>query len=407
MIPTLDDDDQDHGHHVRVNSEGTTGNGCFTDRVANTENAGVRLLLKSTITLLSFMGMMFEIHSIPGSNKQKLIQVYSSLVLILILAAFGWTLFISYVINLRTVISLKDIWTLQATAHFVIFYAVSLNSKGLSRCLEMWQAYRVKYGVEPGSINFKSNICTSVMVIIWCLCISLIVYQSVTSFNPNDNYSMISSIMNVIASVYLMFAWLASTGFMLVIVNLLADEYHLIYKQIQETSEGNPRVLNQRIGDIRRRYWELSKIVGKADDIFCAHMGVGVLMSLGLSCVGLYMIIWDESMQGDLTNEVFRTARVLTALIKLTSDCVAGVIMHDAVSITITNGLSPNRSCSLLKRFRSNAIPGMDKRKTFANTLFLISKFLPCNVLELAATSFHTCLSGALFIRRRGRYSSG
>ena len=152
----------------------------------------------------------------------------------------------------------------------------------------MWQAYRDKHGIETGSVKFKSNVCISVLVILLSLSISFTLYVSVVNFKVNNMFSMISSTMNAIAGVYLISAWLVSSGFMLLIAKLLADEYHLIYRQIQETSEGTPHLLNQRFCDICRQYWELSKIIAKTDDIFCAHVGVSVLFSLGLSCIELH-----------------------------------------------------------------------------------------------------------------------
>ena len=59
--------------------------------------------------------------------------------------------------------------------------------------------------------------------------------------------------------------------------SLLADECKLIYKQIQQACKESPYLLNQRIGDLRRRHWDLMQVVRKADDVFCAQMGVSVV----------------------------------------------------------------------------------------------------------------------------------
>ena len=59
MSPMFDDNEQNHGHRVRVNPAETAGDGHVTDRAANKDKTDVRFLMKNTMTTLSFMGMMF------------------------------------------------------------------------------------------------------------------------------------------------------------------------------------------------------------------------------------------------------------------------------------------------------------------------------------------------------------
>ena len=49
--------------------------------------------------------------------------------------------------------------------------------------------------------------------------------------------------------------------------------------------------MNRRIGDIRRCHWELTRIVDKADDMPCVHMGFSFVASFVLSCVAPYLTI--------------------------------------------------------------------------------------------------------------------
>ena len=156
-------------------------------------------------------------------------------------------------------------------------------------------------------------------------------YFSVFTTEKIDVHVLILSITSWLVSLYQLFAF-ASSSVMFLMASLLANEYKLIYKQMQQTWKEGPYFLNQRIGDLRRRHWDLMQVVRKADDVFCAQMGVSVVASLVVSSLGLYIIILENTMQTGVTHEVVRALKVLMALSKLTSDCVAAVIINDAVS---------------------------------------------------------------------------
>ena len=343
----------DHGLPIRLVTERNVGRG-VSDKAANRKTIDIRVLLKSMITTLSVMGMMFGSDNKDRSKKEKALQIYRTSTMLLSVAVCGWNF---SNINKNQLAAIPPIiWTMQATAHFGIFYAVSFNSSCFPRFLEMWQAYRDKYYVLPGSMKFKSTACASVIVILWCLYVAFKIYIFVDNFNRNDIdiYSVTLFSVKILTGLYYVFSWLASSGFMLLIAKLLADEYHLIYRQMQQICDEGSHLLNQRIGDIRRRHWELSKVVSKADDIFCVHMGLSVATLLALTCIGLYLIIWDTSIQGNRTLEIIRIANVLMGFTKLTSDCVAGVIIHDAVSVMgsySTRLLFAQSSCVLPVRY--------------------------------------------------------
>ena len=309
-------------------------NGRTRNSQRRTSAADVRLLMKNTIITLSLMALMFGIRNNARSRQRTLFQLYSTLTLAALLGFFAWNLITNYDINILTAIRL-NIWTVQGIGHFAIFYVVSYRYDGITKFLEMWQAYRDKYYIAPGSINLKSNTCATLIVI---TCTSSAVFDgyyalSIATQGDTAIGNLIAPVLNWLASLYRIFAWYAASCFVMLIVNLLADEYQLICKQVTEVSEQGPRRLNERIGDIRRRHWELSQVVGKADDILCAHVGLSFLGSLAASCIGLYLIIWDNTHEGNDSLEAIRVIRVVLSLTKLTSDCIAGIILNDAVSI--------------------------------------------------------------------------
>ena len=122
----------------------------------------VRLFLKSTIMSLSSMALMFDIRNTSRAGKQKVLIVYSSLVLFLLLGVSVWWSCTQLYTNLVATISFR-IWTVQTVVHFIIFYSVSVRSNGMSCLLDMWQAYLIKHTVESGSVQCKSNVCAGVM----------------------------------------------------------------------------------------------------------------------------------------------------------------------------------------------------------------------------------------------------
>ena len=123
--------------------------------------------------------------------------------------------------------------------------------------------------------------------------------------------------------------------------NLLATEYQLIFKQIQQASQTGSHLFDQGIGDIRRRHWDLSQVVSKVDDIFCAHIALNVIASLLLSCFGLYTVIWNKSFDEDALSAITEFSWVPISLAKLTSDCVSGIMLNDAVSILHSHYVAP------------------------------------------------------------------
>ena len=289
--------------------------------------ADVRQLMKATVLSLSSMAMLFDIRK----NASKIGKIYSTLTLIGLVGDFGWKLMKSMEMDLFLGMQ-YNIWTGQAILHFVVFYTSSIRANGVCSFFDLWQEYRDKYNIGSGSVKIRSNICAAVSWILTILCAGFTGYQAF-GFLPDhiDIANLIPIIITWVGGFYHIFAWMSSCTFTLLVANLLAEENHLLYKEIQEAIEGAPHMFNQRIGDIRRRHWELCQVIGKADDIISAHVGISFLASVALCCLGLYIIIWNKAHDGNATLVVIQCIWFLVAITKLTSDCVAGVILNDSV----------------------------------------------------------------------------
>ena len=301
-----------------------------------TSTVDIRLLLKTTIMTLSTMAMAFGIRNYPGLKKRKAFLVYSTVMLCVLLCGLGLRLYSSFEEGLVTAIAL-NVWAVQAIVHFAIFYVASVRPSGMSKFYEIWQAYRNKYTIKPGAARLKSHVCG---IVVWLLTILSIYgngHQIFAQWKTTDRYWETVFIIDLLLSIYYSFAWIASCGFTMLIGSLLADEYKLINEEIR-ASQVSSCLLNQSIGNIRRRHWELSQIVGKADDILCAQLGLSIVASLIVCCLKLYVLIWSGAMHDDIPLVVIPFIWFLFAFLKLNCACIAGITLNDAVSmIEISN----------------------------------------------------------------------
>ena len=296
-----------------------------------TASIDIRLLLNTTIMTLSTMAMAFGISNYPGFKKRRAFLIYSTVMFCVLLCGLGLMLYTSFEEELVTAIE-SNVWAVQSVTHFAIFYVASVRPSGMSKFYEIWQAYRNMYSIKPGAARLKSHVCVIVVWLFTILSINFSGYLTFAHWKPTDRYWQVFSIINFLISIYYSFAWIASSGFTMLIGSLLSDEYKLINEEIR-ASQVSSSLLNQSIGNIRRRHWELSQIVGKADDILCAHLGLNVVASLILSCLKLYILIWSGAVHGNIPPVVIQFAWFLFACLKLSCICIAGTILNDAVSI--------------------------------------------------------------------------
>ena len=318
-----------HGPATRCNPElhqVTRG----SERPETRKIPDVGQLLKTTSMSLAFIGLVLGDRPKSGSTKGKVLLVYRTLVMFVLLAGSGWR--VSMESDIVHLVTLKyNIWTLQAIAHFAIFYAISIRWCDACPFLEAWRKYRRMYRIESGLIKRKSKVCACV---IWLISIFTAIFNGYQTFPgfPMESLDMFYITLLFVVGFYLLFTCVASATAMLLISSLLAQEYQLIRQQILQTSQVASHLVNQHVGDTRKRHWELSQVVCKADDIFCAHLGLSSVASIVLTCLGIYTMIWDTRLHGNSAMSVVECTWFLFALIKLTSDCVAAVKINDAVS---------------------------------------------------------------------------
>ena len=301
-------------------------------------------LLKSMMNSFTVMGMYFHVRRRRGSSCLPIVRrygciTYSTLVMLFVTANVLYVQHVRIGTETRLVNLIKRIvWDIHSLSHFVVFYALSMKSC-LPRFFDKWQGYREAYNIPTGSISRKSTICT---VILWVLTTINVVSDAYMTYSryvltttQEDRsimYLAFLVLVKVLVDAYTVFAWLASSILVLLVCILLVDEFELINKEIKALIKEKPEDFCKGISDLRCRHWELCSIVRKADDSLTVHVGLSIFASLALACLSLCLIIWDPVVSGDSTMSAITAIWMLLALVKMTTDCVSGILINNAVS---------------------------------------------------------------------------
>ena len=318
------------------------------ERVEITNNADpqpkVHQLLRSMINSLALMGMYFHVRRRQGSPCPRMLRrygciIYSTLVMLFVSA------FVLHVQHTRiggdtSLVNWikRGVWDMHSLCHFVVFYAMSVKLC-LPRLLDKWQRYREAYNTTAGSISRKSTICAVILWFLTTINVGGDAYMTYSSYvltttqeDRSSTHLAFLVLVKVLVDAYTVFAWLGSSILVLLVCILLVDEFESINKEIKALIKGKSEDFCKGISDIRCRHWELCAIVRKADDSLTVHVGLGIFASLALSCLSLYLIIWDPVVSGDSTMSAITAIWMLLALVKMTTDCVSGILINNAVS---------------------------------------------------------------------------
>ena len=304
----------------------------------------IRHLLKTTLNSLAIMGIYFNIRGSCSSCQKEFRKhgctIYSTLVFLLVCTFVIRHASHDYGTCLMEWIT-RSIWDIQSLGYFVIFYAMSVKSS-LPRFLDKWQTYRDTYAIAPGSISRKSSVCASILWIFTSMNVVFDAYktydyyiaQTKTEAKGGISYGVILGILKISCDAYTFFAWTASSALVLLLCILLADEFESINKEIKHLIRDNRKQFYKSVGDLRYRHWELCKVVQKVDDALAVHVGLSIFASLALSCLSLYLMIWDPIVSGNPMDAALTGIWMLFCLIKMTMDCVSGILINTAVSVT-------------------------------------------------------------------------
>ena len=146
--------------------------------------------------------------------------------------------------------------------------------------------------------------------------------------------NIVLTLLAVTGTLYKNFAWVASTSYLILVSNLLANEFRLINDDMGRAHKNDREKFSKIVGDFRYRHWELCAIVSKANDLFCYHIGITLAGSSALLCMGIYTFIWSDDLKGNSTAAVISATWLCLNTAKITADCVAGINVYKGVSAT-------------------------------------------------------------------------
>ena len=268
--------------------------------------------------------------------------IYSTLVLIILTAhgircftmfekreQFGSVLFFKLVYL---------VWTMEALGHYVGFYVGSCVHDRLPKFFMEWEKLRKDCAEYPASITNLTNICTVVVGILVIFSVGFNSYLAIcthtftvllTSFNLEQPYATVMVVLNMIAECYLNFAWIAQSALMLVFCKTLANEFHQIKRTINDQNKKGNITLMRDLEHVRQHHNALCSLVGYADHLFSIQIAGSFTGSVLMTCMLSYILMLGDS--GTVLTAT-HALYLLTAVMKMVTDCISGAMVNEAVS---------------------------------------------------------------------------
>ena len=232
------------------------------------------------------------------------------------------------------------VYSIQNLAHFVAFFIASESYERLPKFFLEWEKFQTNCSQSLTSISRLSNICAAgVWSIIVCnsgACTYLIFFTDLQNMQlaPWDDtfeYAFVIRIINTIQQVYLTIIWVASSALMFIICRTLAHEFNKVSFNIKKLSHADPTKLARDFEIIRQNHQKLCGLIADADDIFSMQVACSLSGSLILSCLNIYIILYNDSNSIEILLLTVQLFWIVTPVGKVVMDCVSGTILNEAV----------------------------------------------------------------------------
>ena len=278
-------------------------------------------------------------------------SVYSTLILLFLgINITRWTaglLFDS--INNSTMADLNDIvtivWGLQNLCHFAAFYIQPYISAYFRAFIIGYQTYQNVY--KNKRVSIRRRVVTYV-IIYWLV---VLVYEAITLYfqycyykdhavrlhyplhAENDNvWVQFVTAVNSIAMFYLNAIWLGVTLLIVVISVCLTWEFHTINKKISRAAQTDLNHLLNDLEHFRHRHLEVCKLTKSIDKLLSLHIALDFIASLLITCMMLYVMIWDDSIRNDTGAIISIICWIIAGIGKIFIDCHFASTLSEAVS---------------------------------------------------------------------------
>ena len=229
-------------------------------------------------------------------------------------------------------------WTMEALGHFAGFYVATFIHDRLPKFFLEWEKFRKDCAGYPASITNLTKTCTAV---VWILVIFFVGFNSylaictqtftvlLTSFNLEQPYATVMVVLNMVAECYLNFAWMAQSALMFVFCKTLANGFHQIKQRINDQNLKGHITLNRDLELVRQHHNALCSLVGYADNLFSMQIAGSFAGSVLMTCMISYILMMgDSGTVLTLTHALY----LLTAVVKMVTDCISGAMVNEAVS---------------------------------------------------------------------------
>ena len=226
--------------------------------------------------------------------------------------------------------------SLETLSHAIGFFIASLSYERLPEFLFEWDNLQ-----NTASLKKETNICTGVMWLLACLNAAFCGYL-IFNFHlsgdilfpimPDDEPSkvLVVKIINLVAQIYLLLAWIAPSALLFTITNSLAWEFNHNTGKFREL-RNNFISITENLDSIMKHHERLCNLVNHADDIFSMQIAATFLGSLMLICLILYIIIRGEDVSTFV--RCIHIYWLTTAVSKILIDCISGARLNQAVSM--------------------------------------------------------------------------
>ena len=276
--------------------------------------------------------------------------VYSTLMLLFLgINVTRWTAGLFDSISNSTLVALNGIpnvvWGLQNLCHFAAFYVQPYTCAYFQTFVIDYQTYQNFYKNKRVSIRRHVGTCVAVY---WLV---VLVYEAITLYyeycygngqpirllyplqtHNNNVWGQIVMVINSFVMFYLNGVWLGITVLIVVISVCLTLEFHTINKEISRAAQTDLNRLLNDLEQFRHRHLAVCKLTKSIDKLLSLHFALDLAASLLITCMMMYVIIWDDSVRKDTGAMMSIICWIIAGIGKILIECHFASTLNEAVS---------------------------------------------------------------------------
>ena len=313
-------------------------------------NTRVFHALKPLMLTCYATGLLFNINFRRDGLRKYVTRthLYSVLVMIFVAANVARYLMIIHDSGrLDTIFLLKIaivVHYVECCVHFLCFYVATITYKRLPEFFVEWEKVHTNCSIPLTWVKRQAYIIT---IVLWIIVMTGVSFTTYLAFGTHMQDMMLVPLdadhplvnlmkgVNIVVGIFETVAYLAPSAFMFMLAKILSYEFVGLTKYIKELAESDTTKIEASLERIRRYHQRLCNLVGHADDIFSMQIAVTFCGSFCISCLIMYVIIYDEP-PDDVSRVyliIMEAFWLLMSLGRMLMDCISGAMLNGAVSI--------------------------------------------------------------------------